>query len=175
MTRAEVLARARSAIGLKTVYKLGAGGFDPKAEHPGLRRGTCTFKSHGKALVECDCSGFGAWGLGTSRWLKGTPLGADYVWFECSNVWRDALSSWGFVNMLMRGNIRPGDIVVEPDRNGKQGHIAIVSQVPGAAGMDWRIIHCSAGNFRKTGDAIQETGLWKPARELTFARVRWVE
>jgi hypothetical protein len=84
-------------------------------------------------------------------------------WFDTAAIHRDLQDTKGFFDRLDAA--RPGAIVVYPDADGHQGHIAIVIEAsgPGVEGIS-RIIHCSSGNFASTEDAIQIT---EPAAFLT--------
>lgn len=166
MTRSEVLARARSAIGQGCVYALGKGGMHPASPTPW---------PSGLPNLGCDCSGFVAWCLGVSRMLsKDHPHYEFGGWFETTAVFRDARSPFGFVNEVLWTLAKPGDILVWGDANGHQGHIGIVSQV-GTDGPT-HAIHCSSGNWKRAGDAVQETDVGVFARNGAIAaEVAWVE
>lgn len=70
-------------------------------------------------------------------------------WFETSAVWKDIGSSVGIFEPCAK---MPGAIVVYPDANGHEGHIGIVID-------DNHVVHCSMGNDRNFGNAIQVTSL----------------
>ena len=131
MTPAEMLVRASSALGKGTKYVLGS------------------------SLVgsECDCSGFVAWCFGVPR-----KVNLDlYVrwnggWFETTAIYRDAKSPYGFFREVPLAQAQPGDVFVWGDSHGRQGHIGIITEEGGA-----KVIHCSKGNWARTGDAVQET------------------
>ncbi len=131
-----VLARAVSATGLGIRYKLGKGGMNPGSPTPGVSG-------------QCDCTGFAAWALGFSR-LLGDRFYVHFNggWFETTAVWTDIASSAGILEPIPGPT--PGAVVVYPDANGHQGHIGIVLD----AG---NVVHCSSGNDRKFGNAIQIT------------------
>lgn len=144
MTGNEVVTRALSAMGRGTQYRLGRGGSNPEAKHPG---------------DSCDCSGFIAWALGLKR--KQASIG----WVETSRICKDATGARKMFTEV-KGPPQPGDLLVYPDRvtqltlNGmpgrakprvRQGHVGIWTDGPG-------VIHCSSSNYRKTGDAIAITG-----------------
>ncbi len=144
----EFLARARSASGKGTIYKLGGGGMKPNASLPS------------DSSMRCDCSGFSCWALGISRQTN-HPL---YVkinggWINTDAIVADAIASTGF--FLRVETPRPGALVVYPSRKPHRavGHIGIVTDVNGSAGIDGitRVIHCSSSNYRNTNDAIRET------------------
>lgn len=121
--------RAKSAIPLVEGYRLGQGGFDPKAPSPGRF---------------CDCSGFVAWVLGLSR----RPKPSRMWWIETTNVWRDAS---GRMSVFVPCDPTPGCVIVYPDNRKRiglltrtsQGHMAIVSAVD-SRGRPSRIVDCSA-------------------------------
>lgn len=142
MTVDELIARARSQIGLKTRYALGGG--TVSGEHCRDGRGAC------------DCSGFVLWCLGWPRrdagaaWLKRATNG----WINTDGLWYDATEGPGaWVTPCDRA---PGALIVYPAswmsrRPGpKVGHIGILTAPD-------RVIHCSSGNQRRCGDAIGET------------------
>jgi len=140
------------------MYKLGKGGFDPKALHPWNR------------TMQCDCSGFVAWCLGVSRktdnpWYAKQNGG----WLETSAITRDATSPFGVFTEVARYDALPGDVLVWGDKAGAQGHVGIVSGPT-------TINHCSSGNFRVTGDAIRETSTEIfDKNDAIAARCAWVE
>jgi hypothetical protein len=136
------------------------GGYDPKKILP--------------STVQCDCSGFVAWCLGVSRKLVGNPYYANLNggWFETSAVYRDARSPLGMVEEVSIP--KPGDIIVWPDRPPNQGHIGIISRV-NEAGHPTTVIHCSKGNQKEYGDAIQENdSLLFFNHGAICAKVAWV-
>lgn len=128
------VAKAYSAVGRKTEYALGQGGWYPEDDFP-TRTG------------KCDCSGFGAWLMGERRSnSKRTPSE-----IETTNIYNDALGKRRF--FLKADKPEPGAFYVYPDRNGNQGHMGLVTKVAGdkIIGVD-----CGSSNYKKTGDAIQE-------------------
>lgn len=146
MTRSEIIARARSAIGHQTIYRLGQGGFNPAASKPWNTRG------------ECDCSGFVAWCLGMSRHLDHPWYASQNGgWFETTAIARDAESPYGFFDKVHWEIAQLGDLLVYGDSAHGQGHVGIISGLEGERPS--LAIHCSAGNFRNHQDAIQETGV----------------
>lgn len=145
MTPAAAIARARSAIGHRTAYRLGKGGMNPSSPVPWDASGGC------------DCSGFIAWVLGISR-LSDTPWYKKFNggWIETTAIVRDARTPFGFFDEVPWEEARPGMIVVYGDDNGHQGHVGMVTRFKRGGGPH-RVIHCSSGNYKRTGDAIQET------------------
>ena len=141
-----ILERAQGACQKPIVYKLGKGGFTPAAQSPG------------EAASQCDCSGFVAWCIGQSRQTSNPFYKAlNGGWIETTAMVADALAVGGIFTKT--DNPVPGDVIVWGDRkvNGKtvQGHVGIIAQV--ADGKATKVIHCSSGNFKKFGKAIQET------------------
>jgi len=158
----ELLARARLGIGEDIGYVLGA--------TPGL----------GAALPQdengnADCSGFVAWCFGFKKfhpelaWLRRVNGG----WLNTDGIFTDLGESTG---LFERCAPRPGAVVVYPARwyaqrldpqrgklNPTVGHIGIVSHVGptldegGEIPREIRVVHCSAGNARRTGCSIGET------------------
>jgi hypothetical protein len=156
LTATQVVSRARSATGKGTKYKLGYGGFDPNASHP-AQNGLC------------DCSGFAAYCLGISRDQLNTP-GYEERWIETTRVYGDAKGDHDLFRQVEKA--RPGDVIVYPDKAGKQGHIGIISAVT-ATGKPAKIIHCNAS----TADAIVEESaktFWS-ARGAIYARPVFLE
>jgi cell wall-associated NlpC family hydrolase len=164
VTRTEVVERARRCIGQSCVYRLGRGGFHPNDKWPW----------ESMTLPSCDCSGFVAWCLGVSR-KTDNPFYREQNggWFETTVLARDARSPYGFVEMIPREVALIGDLLVYGDAKGKQGHVGIVSEVNADGPM--KAIHCSLGNYKRSGDAVQETGVlaWERPDALV-ARVAWV-
>ena len=162
MTNDELVARARSVIGKGCLYGLGRGGRDPESEHPW----EMVKNAEGVWQPRCDCTGLLAWHLGMDRhldhpWYRSINGG----WLESSAIVRDCGTPFGFFTEVPPGLARVGDVLVYGDRKNsdgtrRQGHVGIISEV-GETGPA-KAIHCSKGNERKAGDAIQETaaGLW---------------
>lgn len=140
--------RAKSAIGKVKAYRLGKGGFNPNAPHPG---------------DSCDCSGFVSWVIGLSR----MPKPSRPWWIETTNIFRDAT---GRQSTFVPCDPFPGCLIVYPDRKvkiwksgvlrlaSKQGHVAVVAEV-GADGKPLRIVDCSA---RADGVAVRRSSLVFP-------------
>lgn len=141
MTTTQLLKTARSAIGLRIKYKLGSGGMNPKAASPAGKDGAC------------DCSGFVAWCLGISR-LTDNPFYKQFNggWVNTDAIVRDAQSPFGFFEEISCPEL--GCLIVYGKQKGMvAGHVGIVSGL-----KPERVIHCSSGNWKTTGDAINETG-----------------
>ena len=158
MTITVAVSRARSAVGGGCIYRLGKGGFDPKAERPWSKQ------------MECDCSGFVSWCLGVSR-KTNNPWYVKFNggWFETSAIVRDALSPFGVFTEVARYDARPGDVLVWGDTGGQQGHVGLVT----GAG---KVAHCSKGNWTLTQDAIRETDMHIfDTHKAIAARCAWVE
>lgn len=150
------VARARSAIGKGTIYKLGLGGFDPNAAHPGQK---------------CDCSGFAAWCLRLSR----KPKEERNWWIETTAIVRDALSDDPNGVFAKIDCPVPGCLVVYPDRKTEsrtvQGHVGIVSAV--RSQKDFDIVDCSSFSYREHRDAIRErSGVFMPKKGAIFCTLR---
>ncbi len=128
--------RARSAIGLRTKYKLGSGGWHPEDIRP---------SRDGK----CDCSGFISFVIG----LKRRQSFGRHKWISTSDIWRDAMDEeWLFMKI---DEPVSGCLVVYPDSNSNQGHVAIVTETENNSLVG---IDCSSSQSRK-GDAISERNL----------------
>lgn len=143
MTHSDLLARARSQVGLKTRYALGGG--------------TVSGTTCQDLTKACDCSGFVLWCLQWRRrypdeaWLK-TATGG---WLNTDGLWYDAMHGpERFVSRIEQPE--PGALIVYPaswmskQAGPKVGHVGILTAPD-------RVIHCSAGNMRRCGDAISET------------------
>src|SRR5262245_26298751 len=148
MTVKEFLARVSSQVGQNTIY--------------GLGRGTTLGPSPRDETGACDCSAFVCWCLDIRKhqtqfaWLVRLNGG----WFNTDGIWWDATKeATGFFEQIDAP--KPGAIVVFPGKatsdvaGPKIGHIGVITSV--AANGTFRVVHCSAGNFRQTGDAIRET------------------
>lgn len=154
MTVEELLERARSQVGLGIRYKMG-GGTSKAARH------TCADTKN-----TCDCSSFVCWALGIDKngsypYLRppGNPPDPSGDWYGTDQIWEDAVR-------LRLGQFQqidtpvPGCVIVFPTtwKSGKArpaGHCGIVSAV--GRGQSLRVLHCSSGNFKAHGDAVQET------------------
>ena len=137
-SRERTLKRARKWIDKGIRYKLGKGGFDP----------TKPIKK------QCDCSGFVAWAIGIPRQLP--PRTG--TWLQTTTYWQGGGAAGdSLFDRVDEHRVEPGDIVVYPDRGGKQGHMGIVSDCKN--GRASKVIHCSSSNDRRHKDSIQETGL----------------
>ena len=133
----QTLQRAQSVLGLKTVYKLGKGGFDPSKP----------------MTVSCDCSGFVAWAIGIPREL---PPASD-KWLDTDAYYAGGKPvKSGLFTAIPIIDAEPGDLLVYPDKGGHEGHIGIVTQVDLSAPT--YVIHCSWGNYKNYKDAIRITG-----------------
>jgi hypothetical protein len=129
LTPAEAVHRARSAVGHRTRYQLGAGGMNPYAPLP---------SDGGK----CDCSGFVSWTLGMSREQPKT-IG----WIETTRVYHDATAAHRLFKKVTAA--QPGDVIVYPDQGGHQGHIGLITKA--SNGVPVEVAHCCA---RDVPDAV---------------------
>ncbi|RYG37372.1 CHAP domain-containing protein [bacterium] len=137
------VARARSAVAHGTAYRLGKGGFDPRAKLP-----------HDSSKG-CDCSGFVAWVCGLRRdqvnarkpWSKLLP------WIETTMVRADAVGKQ--LVFVRISEPVAGCLVVYGDKGRSQGHIGVVTRVgPNKKSID--VVDCSSGQYKRTGEAIDE-------------------
>lgn len=133
----QTLMRAQSALGLKTIYKLGKGGFDPAKP----------------MTASCDCSGFVAWAIGLPRELP--PKSDKWLDTDAYYMGGKPVKSGLFFEVKVI-DAEPGDLLVYPDKGGSQGHIGIVTQVDLSAPT--YVVHCSNGNYKNYNDAIRMTG-----------------
>lgn len=149
MKGTDLVKRAQSALGLSTIYRLGAGA-PYTALTPADESGAC------------DCSGFVCWVLGISRHQPtlGFLVRLNGGWVNTDGMVEDSTWPLGFFDRVP-GDPEPGDLLVYPSRSYAKlyqdypkgptiGHVGIVT------GKN-RVIHCSAGNYRAKKDAIQET------------------
>lgn len=139
----------RGVVATPTIYKLGAGGMNPLAPIPG---------------VECDCSGYTSWNFGRSRQTT-NPLYVKFNggWVNTDGMIHDAKSCLGFFTLITEPRV--GCIIVYGGKASgaprKIGHVGVVTAI-GEVDHPYtrnviRVRHCSMGNYRRTGDAIQET------------------
>lgn len=167
MTVEELLERARSQVGLRIKYKMG-GGASKTARH------TCADSNNAS-----DCSSFVCWALGIDKngnypFLRrpGTQPDPGGDWYGTDQIWDDAVNlRLGLFSKI--NDPVPGCVIVFPTtwkegRARPAGHCGIVTQISG--GKVKKVVHCSSGNFRAMGDAVQETdpGVFTDPR-TTFA------
>jgi cell wall-associated NlpC family hydrolase len=174
----QVMQRALSMLGKRTVYWAGNGGTDPSAASPvqlvdvgqqwprlpvdeqrelePLAR-AAGFDVHDPTLIvpTCDCSGFVCWALGLAR---GERLGDGSIrWINTDSIHADAVSAGRRFRRTAEATV--GSLVVYPKRESGErfGHVGIVTEVDDE-GRARRVIHCSATNFKTPPfDAIQNT------------------
>lgn len=154
MTPGELIERARGQQARHIAYRLGGGKQIPYGEDCCDEQGSC------------DCSSFVCWCAGLRKYqnrelwwlhnLNGGWLNTDGIWYDAS----PSHSTGHFETCEPQvGSIivYPASWVSDPTRTPKikVGHIGIVSDVRN--GVASKVIHCSSGNYRKHGDAIQET------------------
>ena len=154
----ELMARARSQIGLPITYRLGGGVFTADKH-------TCA-----DAKGSSDCSSYACWALGIDKlgdypWLAkpGTKSGVRDDWYGTDDIWHDAVNlSMGLFEEVHPPEVATiGCVIVYPGRwtLGKArppGHVGIVSATDGFGAT--KVIHCSSGNFKVLGHAVAETG-----------------
>jgi hypothetical protein len=163
ITRDDILSRAHAAAeGPHASYKLGKGGRNPTAPHPG-------------AL--CDCSGFLAWACGFDRHQPRSAFYSQHGgWVSTRSIEADARAGGlGAFTQVDEAEAQPGDVIVYGTKvvagKKKIGHCGIVSRV--ASGKVTHVIHCSAGNGKGGKSAIAETPLasfWR-TKGAIFARL----
>ena len=184
----QLLFRARSMLGMGTVYWAGSGGVDPLAASPadalavGQKWPTLSASDQAEflplaqaagidvgdpALVvqACDCSGFVCWALGFARTTANPNGGGSPIWFNTDSIYADAKGA--ALKFRHIPQPVPGCLVVYPKvgSNERYGHIGIVTEVD-PTGKASKVIHCSAVNFSVLpADAIKETGLAKFERQ----------
>lgn len=144
MKRAEVLARARSNIPKKIKYRLGGGKLRAIGD-------SCADEQN-----SCDCSAFVCWSLGIDKHTN-HPLYIKFNegWCNTDAIVNDIKNSTGFFKQISVPEV--GCVIVYPQNSGghKIGHIGIVTEV--INGKVTKVIHCSSGNYKKTGNAVMET------------------
>lgn len=139
------IARARAAVRRGILYRLGHGGWNPKAELPG-RPGPIDAGDRGSGA---DCSGFIAWDLELPRQHT---IVAGLWGISTVSLDRDGRTPGGLFRQISAPV--PGCLAVYPDRDGEQGHVGLVTEVsPHLRGID-----CSSSRSRKIGEAITERG-----------------
>lgn len=162
----QAIARAQSVVGQPCKYKLGEGGRLWHKDTP--------WNPHAMA---CDCSGFVAWCLGMDRHTADPAYKKwNGGWIETTAIARDAHLEPGVGLFDELPQPQVGALYVYPDRRveGKvrQGHVGII------VGLDpVRVVHCSAGNYRRVGYAIAETddGLWQRRSDAVVAACTLIE
>jgi cell wall-associated NlpC family hydrolase len=115
---ADMIARARSAVGRRTKYQLGEGGTRPAAELPGA-------PSKG-----CDCSGYVCWCLGIARQTDhNLYVHFNGGWINTDAIVHDADANTGFFYKIESPKV--GTIIVYPSKrpSRKYGHVGIVTEV----------------------------------------------
>lgn len=144
MKAVDLLNRARSASGKKIKYKLGSGGLHPSQPLPA------------NLNHECDCSGYVCWALQISRKTE-HPLYVNFNggWINTDAMVHDGNKSSGYFEPLAKPKIG-ALIVYGRTPQGTVGHVGIVTALD-ANGAVSKVIHCSNGNYKNLGDAIQET------------------
>lgn len=170
----DLLERARRMLGRRCVYRAGSGGFDPRAALASDTLGVAAYfaefppaeqaalaplaaragidPTDPQATCEAlDCSGYVCWALGLRREHEGR-------WLNTDALWADARGPQALLRRLAPGEARPGALLVYPKpADARFGHVGIVTAVD-MRGRPTRVLHCSAGNFKASGDAVQETG-----------------
>jgi hypothetical protein len=165
------------------------GGADPHASHPGSwsppdDQGLPWSAS---GAWTCDCAGFVAWSLGFDRYqprdFAAEGDGYDYINTDSMIMAsRSSRRSW----FLQIDRPEPGCLAVygstwKDGRRATVGHVGFVVEVL-AAEWDFetppldmvRVVHCSSGNQRRTGAAIQETDatIWRRPGSLWLRYLR---
>ncbi len=158
MVPEQAIARARSQLCLGTVYRMAGGKINP------------TSTDCRDELRSADCSAFLTWVYRIKKyqgdefwWLNELNGG----WYNTDGIWIDARGHDWSGPEIMTGNFyeihspRPACAVVFPASwvskipGPRVGHCGVVTEVydDGA----YKTVHCSSGNYKRTGDAIQET------------------
>jgi hypothetical protein len=106
------------------------------------------------------------WALGLSRFDGET-------WWDTAQIVHDARGAHRMFAVAGMLEAQPGDLLVYGDGGGHQGHVGVIAVVtPLPEAWPLQVAHCSAGNFRRTGDAIRETGpdIWLHRSDAVVAR-----
>jgi hypothetical protein len=159
LTEQELLDRARSQLGRGTVYRYGGGKIIPEGTD-------CRDELGG-----CDCSAFACWVFRMRKWQADELYWLKELndgWYSTDGIWMDAMGNdSGSFGPAYTGNFFRcrlpivGCAVVYPSaavskkKGPRIGHVGIITKV--RSRNDYSIIHCSSSNFKRTGDAIQET------------------
>jgi CHAP domain len=191
-----LIARARSALVLPTLYFLGQGGQDPGSPAPhgqdqiDLARGEGEQYDKARAMAHqlgidpwtlgpmpaCDCSGLVWWILGEARADRNTN------WIH-----RDARGPQQRMRVVSTGRDlvgRPGDLLVHgSNAQADYGHVALITEVQAAPGQDGpatRMIHSAVDNHRlppppgaRVHSGIAETGVELFRRFHSSAHPEW--
>lgn len=158
LSQVGMVARAVSQVGKDVRYVMGAGGNNPSAKGPGTAPG-----------VSSDCVGFVAWACGFDRYQPGR---FEYYggWINTDSMLLDATGKQGFFKPMLE-LIYP-HLIVYPStfREGKRVRVGHVGLVVDAG----RVVHCSAGNQRRLGRAIDygPESIW--TRHPACARLLYV-
>lgn len=191
----QVLSRALSMPGRRTLYWASSGGHDPRAASPAepLAVGRewpklpADRQAELRPLAEaagldltdpalvvpaCDCSGFVCWALGISRRIQAGGLSTQDQWITTDTIWADATGG-GAQFRRLDVPIR-GCLVVYPQQGSgeRYGHVGLVTAVD-AHSRATEVIHCSAAHFAMAPhDAIQiDTG--EPFRQQPQSIYTW--
>jgi hypothetical protein len=172
-TIADAIERARKMVGAAIHYQLKDknGGRNPDAPDPASH----WINDHGDRVATCDCAGFVAWCLGFDRYQPGTFEYWD-GWINTDSAIFEAENNGEWFERLAAPEL--GCLIVYPSHgkapNRLIGHVGIVVAVPENARI--RVIHCSSGNDRRTGHAIQETddAAWRDAADKPPKRTRFL-
>jgi hypothetical protein len=152
----DAIDRARTALGKKTEYKLGKGGYKPDLKTPA-------------PAGKCDCTGFLAWAFGISRELDNPYYKQlNGGWFETSAIYKDIQSPYGIFSQLDKPQV--GAVAVYGDSGGHEGHIGLITEVKN--GKVQKVIHCSCSAWKDDGDAIAENAI-KALTDNPAVRYGW--
>lgn len=182
ISRSDLLARAHTALNKRTVYTLGGGADSPELLDPRDSAGGCdcsAFVCWALGLKKFDR------GRKWLAAVNGGYLSTDGLWWDAvktemgifnlvswiSGIWNQTEKEKERQPGLTRCALlaKPGDLIVYPAAwvvrganvgatrvradNPPVGHVAIVVDPAADSPL---VIDCSSGNFRRTGDAIQE-------------------
>jgi len=158
VTADALIARAESACDKGIVYGLGKGGYWPLDKLPCR---VSARKVDGKVVkaLWCDCSGFIAWLIGYARSRTIVPG----MWgISTDSIHADATGKQVLFERIDKPEA--GCIMVYPDHDGHQGHVALLVDP-----LTWTIIDCS---FSQKGIRKHVGLYWKTTPNVVCCRVK---
>lgn len=207
LTHAQIVQRAKDAVKDTVKYHLDYpnGGSNPESDRPWDK-----LEIKGHVFNVADCIGFSLWCAGIARHFTGnsvippfpdTPsIGGNYI--NCASVVEEATGfkrrtgqpdyiGGRFFKRVMVPT--PGDLIVFKAKNGKHGHIGVITSVPAEAPLkpeipaNWiqeqkmsravlMVAHCSPYNEKHHNNAVAITDamIWKKTNPM-FVRLNTEE
>lgn len=124
LTREQGVQRALRTTEQRGYYRLGTGGRNPRLIGPWK---DFVDTKMAQTILACDCSGGANYWCGEDRWDEETD-----TWYDTSEILRDALRRTGnrrFKRVAAVDAVLPGDYLVYGDKDGRQGHIMMVTKL----------------------------------------------